>query len=559
MYKIKEITNKILQGNVLAELQKIPDNSIDTVITSPPYWGLRDYGEQTKIIWDGDENCKHQWNYRQFKQHSGRGDCQKSGKYSEQQSIPDKKLKDSVCLKCGAWYGQLGLEPTLDLFIQHLLQITKELYRILKPTGVLFWNHGDCYSGNSSYSSKEKTIKPYLDPKLPARKRAREVVNQSTIMSKCLCMQNYRLIIKMIDEQNWILRNNIIWNKPNHMPCSVQDRLSNVYEPVFMLVKNNKTQYYYNVKTGQMTDKKPKVLKEGTDWDWVIKQQLPEGLKPSDFNTEWEYRQYIRNGKQYNSKEPYKSNTPGCTPKKGKKISYWKSIDYWFDLEAIRVPHAQSSLDRIKQAQIHNEKFDPKRHKHEGKEQPGRKRSQSPFEILESIKDRGLPAGGKNPGDVWNICTHPYSEAHFAVFPEKLIEPMIKCGCPQWICPKCGKLRIRLTKTEQIVIRKFEDKGKVKEVLEAKDKRKVTPRSRTGVDTRAIHKTTGWSDCFCNCSWKPGIVLDPFMGSGTVGVVAKKLDRNFIGIELNKEYIKIAEKRIKKVSRPLSQFLRGKE
>lgn len=520
-YKIKDITNKILQGNVLTELQKIPDNSIDTICTSPPYWGLRDYGVK----------------------------------------------------------GQIGLEPTLDAFINNLLQITKELYRILKPTGVLFWNHGDCYSGNSSYSSKEKTIKPYLDPKLPARKRAREVVNQSTIMSKCLCMQNYRLIIKMIDEQNWILRNNIIWNKPNHMPCSVQDRLSNVYEPVFMLVKNNKTQYYYNIKTGHMTDKKPKVLKEGKDWDWITKEQLPEGLKPCDFDTEWEYRQYIRAGKKYNSKEPYKSNTPGCTKipketsenfgsprarnhrkdKNRKKISYWKSIDYWFDLEAIRVPHAQSSLDRIKQAQIHNEKFDPKKHKHEEKEQPGRKRSQSPLEVLESVKERGLPMGGKNPGDVWSICTHPYSEAHFAVFPEKLIEPMIKCGCPQWICPKCGKLRIRLTKTEQIVMKEFKDKGKAKDVLKASDKRNVLPRSRTGLDTRAIHNTLGWSDCFCKCGWNPGIVLDPFMGSGTVGVVAKKLDRNFIGIELNPEYIKIAEKRIKKVSRPLTQFLRGKE
>jgi len=65
------------------------------------------------------------------------------------------------------------------------------------------------------------------------------------------------------------------------------------------------------------------------------------------------------------------------------------------------------------------------------------------------------------------------------------------------------------------------------------------------------YQTTGWTDCGCNAGWKPGIVLDPFMGSGTTAVVAKKLGRDFIGIELNPDYIKIAEKRIDLTSKPL--------
>ena len=89
MYDIEKIKNTIICGNTLEELKKFPDNSVDTMITSPPYWGLRDYGVE----------------------------------------------------------GQLGLELTLELYLEHLLEITTELKRVLKSTGVCFWNYGDCYGG----------------------------------------------------------------------------------------------------------------------------------------------------------------------------------------------------------------------------------------------------------------------------------------------------------------------------------------------------------------------------------------------------------------------------
>ena len=85
-----DFINKIIQGDTLTELKKFPDDFVDTIITSPPYWGLRDYGVK----------------------------------------------------------GQIGLEKTLDEYINKLLKITKELKRVLKPTGVMFWNHGDCYGGS---------------------------------------------------------------------------------------------------------------------------------------------------------------------------------------------------------------------------------------------------------------------------------------------------------------------------------------------------------------------------------------------------------------------------
>jgi len=299
--------NTIYQGHTLEVLKTFPDEFVDCIITSPPYWGLRDYGVK----------------------------------------------------------GQIGLEPTLEEYISNLLQITAELKRVLKPTGVMFWNHGDCYGGSGcgkgDYRNNNKrnisNINLYCWKPNP----------QLKLTPKCLALQNYRLILRMIDEQGWILRNTIIWHKPNGMPSSVKDRFANKYEPVFMLVKNKK---------------------------------------------------------------------------------------YWFDLDAVRVPH--KTINELKKRKVLDNKGN--------------------YEVRKDLcrsRDEYYSPLGKNPGDVWRIPTQPFPEAHFATFPERLVEPMIKAGCPE-----------------------------------------------------------------------DGIILDPFMGAGTTALVALKLNRSFIGIELNPEYIKIAEKRI---------------
>ncbi len=150
---------------------------------------------------------------------------------------------------------------------------------------------------------------------------------------------------------------------------------------------------------------------------------------------------------------------------------------------------------------------------------------------------------GRNKRCVWNINTHPYSETHFAVYPEELCITPIKAGCPQFVCKKCGAPR------EKIFDSKFipqEDVSKEKGIRghdDTKDMDKSNqwqgfPRGRTE------HKIKGYAECNCNAEYKPGVVLDPFSGAGTTSLVARKLGRNYIGIELNPEYISIAEKRI---------------
>ena len=297
--------NKIYQGNTFEILKQMPEESVDCIITSPPYYGLRDYGVS----------------------------------------------------------GQIGLEATLEIYLNKILAITKELKRVLKKTGTLWWNHGDSYGGGNGTNNNGSHGK--VKQKMGVNNNnKRELL--SDIPEKCLLLQNYRLIIRMIDEQQWILRNSIIWWKQNCMPASANDRFTNDYEPVFFLSKS--TRYYFQ-------------------------QQLEDSI-------------WARHDKRF-----IKGPTSG-----GKTTTGNYAID-----------------------------------------KAGAYR-----------KD-----GKRNMRSVWAINTKPYKDAHFATFPEELCEIPIKAGSPP-----------------------------------------------------------------------NGIVLDPFSGSGTTAFVARQLGRQFIGIEINPDYIKLAEKRL---------------
>lgn len=168
--------------DVLTALAKVEDDSIDCIITSPPYWGLRDYGIE----------------------------------------------------------GQLGLEPDYKDYLNHMLQVTAELKRVLKPTGTMWWNHGDTYCGNKEGKTDKKVSDYVLDSQKELHKTIQEGISEKSRM-----MLPERLAMRMIDEQNWTLRNDIVWNKPNHMPSSVKDRLSNGWEHIYFFTKARK--YCFNL------------------------------------------------------------------------------------------------------------------------------------------------------------------------------------------------------------------------------------------------------------------------------------------------------------------------
>ena len=130
---------KLLNGNVLDMLKTIADESVDCVVSSPPYYGLRSYvGADT--IWGGDPECEHEWvGYIRKGQNGGKNSDKLNIKKSNEQNFQTfEDQKQNICHKCGAWKGQLGLETTYQMYIDHLMLVMKELKRVLKKTGTLF-------------------------------------------------------------------------------------------------------------------------------------------------------------------------------------------------------------------------------------------------------------------------------------------------------------------------------------------------------------------------------------------------------------------------------------
>jgi len=184
--------NKIICGEALTELKKLPDECIDCVVTSPPYFNLRSYLDNNH---------------------------------------PDKKL-------------ELGLEKTYQEYIKKLIDIFNEAKRVLKKEGTCFVNLGDSYSsigklcGDFTRDDKDKKWGKHDS------NRGRSRIQKGTYSEKCLMLIPERFSMAMIDN-NWILRNKLVWIKPNAMPESVQDRWKKAHEYIFFFSKSKK--YNFNL------------------------------------------------------------------------------------------------------------------------------------------------------------------------------------------------------------------------------------------------------------------------------------------------------------------------
>ena len=335
-------------------LKTIPDGTVDCCVTSPPYYGLRDYGTATWV--GGDPNCPH---YRTSKKSdktaTGHKHMMETG-----HAVGDAIYK-TVCPICGAVRvdNQIGLEETPDEYIDRLVSVFREVKRVLRDDGTLWLNIGDRYCGTGDKGN-------YKDPKNPEGRNGQSVAKNKRIdgiKSKDLIGIPWMLAFALRAD-GWYLRQDIIWHKPNPMPESVRDRCTKSHEYIFLFSK--KPKYYFD----------SDAIKENANPDSTVRDRDHTKL----------------------------NNTPGRTRMGGLKTNHYTK---------------------------------------------------------------------RNKRDVWRIATRPYKEAHFATFPEQLIEPCVLAG-----------------------------------------------------------------------SRPNGIVLDPFFGSGTTGVVAEKFGRRYIGIELNEEYVELAKKRL---------------
>ena len=213
-------------GDCREVLKTLPDKHFQTCVTSPPYYGLRDYGTATWV--GGSKNCSHigapLGNNRNFIDEGGRG----SNKAS---------LSTGDCIKCGAKRvdSQIGLEETPEQFVESLVNVFREVKRVLKDDGTLWLNLGDSYSSGGRTSTTNQTVRGNTDYGVT---RPPPIVG---IKPKDLIGIPWRVAFAL-QADGWYLRQDIIWHKPNPMPESVQDRCTKAHEYIFLL---SKSPYYY--------------------------------------------------------------------------------------------------------------------------------------------------------------------------------------------------------------------------------------------------------------------------------------------------------------------------
>ena len=385
----------IIQGDALAKLKELPSESVDCCITSPPYFGLRDYGVD----------------------------------------------------------GQIGLEESPEAYVSKLVEVFREVRRVLKKEGTLWLNLGDSYAGNG-----------------PQHERATDADIRTATVGNLLNKVQHRqgtvkglkpkdligipwMVAFALRADGWYLRSDIIWHKPNCMPESVTDRPTKAHEYIFLLSKSQK---------------------------------------------------------------------------------------YYYDGEAIKEPAAPYRKCG-KGAEYCDENADPKGGGFRGK---GGLKAWRPDET------------GRNKRTVWTVATKPFAEAHFATFPEKLIEPCILAGTSErGVCPECGKPWIRQVGKQTIYLSNAAKAGTTALAGKGHTSSQVRENHDIRLGPCTQTETIGWlPSCSCSCDPVPAVVLDPFFGAGTTGLVAKKLGRCFIGIELNPEYIGMAQKRVAAVPARLDRW-----
>jgi DNA modification methylase len=232
---------EIKTGDCNTILKTLDANTFNTCVTSPPYWGLRDYGTAT---WQGgDSNCSHK---RTSKISKTVETITGHKAMSDQGNVVGDAIYKTRCPKCGAIRKdqQLGLEETPEEYVENLVKVFREVWRVLRDDGTVWLNLGDSYynyrPGKGQYVPKQTVAKTRQDFPMEVGRRANKLKG---LKEKDLVGIPWRVAFAL-QADGWYLRQDIIWHKPNPMPESVKDRCTKAHEYIFLLSKNKK--YFYD-------------------------------------------------------------------------------------------------------------------------------------------------------------------------------------------------------------------------------------------------------------------------------------------------------------------------
>lgn len=228
----------VLNGNCIDVLKTLEDNSVDCCITSPPYYGLRDYGTGKWV--GGDPNCNHARDNK-----VGTKCITGHSKMEDKENFVGDAIYKTVCKKCGAVRidEQIGLEETPEQYVEKLVQVFREVKRVLKDTGTLWVNIGDTYNvqsykkdgnhvGNGKQLTNVGSFINAVERKTDANCKPKDLIGIPWMLAFAL------------RKDGWYLRQDIIWEKPNPMPEPKRGRFTKSHEYIFLLSKKSK--YYFD-------------------------------------------------------------------------------------------------------------------------------------------------------------------------------------------------------------------------------------------------------------------------------------------------------------------------
>lgn len=234
----------LLRGNAVHVLPALPAESVHCVVTSPPYWGLRDYSLEPQV-WGGLAGCVHEWKVRRRIHRggaSGGGAATNGRDQSARNAVKDRDA-GAFCGRCDAWRGHLGLEPTPELYLEHMVGLFREVRRVLRKDGTLWLNMGDSYTDSGRGADTGSTLQGSRRNQRESR-IARDSGRRATnLRPKNLLMMPARLALAL-QADDWWLRAEIVWSKPNPMPESVTDRPTRAHEYIYLFARSER--YFYD-------------------------------------------------------------------------------------------------------------------------------------------------------------------------------------------------------------------------------------------------------------------------------------------------------------------------
>jgi DNA modification methylase len=328
---------RLYHGDVMTVLAELPAESVDCVVTSPPYWGLRDYSVE----------------------------------------------------------GQLGLEPTPDQYITRMVEVFREVRRVLKPSGTLWLNIGDSYNAGTGGRQPSRNIEKAGD--VGYWQKAGEMgdrrIDFPGLKIKDLCGIPWRLAFAL-QADGWYLRADIIWAKPNPMPESVTDRPTKAHEYVFLLTRQPR--YFFDQEAvreqfearpqQRLTDMREQPLSEARRAAGVEQGNPQGGTHASRFRVQDESLDWC-GCVEAGCGRTFGSDDCGC---------------------ACHTPEPTRGPDGRLKTTV-----------------------QASNGSIQHRDGERWPNAGRNVRTVWEIPTQPYPEAHFATFPEELVRRCILAGCPE--------------------------------------------------------------------------------------------------------------------------------